>query len=57
MCCKQYLHLTLSDMVVLALNLTTYYVSSDLLTNSENDEIVASNRAKVGVNCEHRYMN
>ena len=52
MCCKQYLHLTLSDMVVLALNLTTYYVSSDLLTNIENDEIVASNRAKVGVNCE-----
>ena len=48
MCCKQYLHLTLSDMVVLAL----YYVSSDLLTNIENDEIVASNRAKVGVNCE-----
>ena len=57
MCCKQYLHLTLSDMVVLALNLTTYYVSSDLLTNIENDEIVASNRAKVGVNCEHRDMN
>ena len=57
MCCKQYLHLTLSDMVVPALNLTTYYVSNDLLTNIENDEIVASNRAKVGVNCEHRDMN